>query len=110
MLHAGDESAQLLLQRHRHGHARPRAEEHGGKVLDLCAGERADDVFRDEGDRVGAEVVEITETREQHELRQQPAACNRHHEDLAQLRCKHAPQGELTDGAVEGDVDRGGWA
>ncbi len=48
VLHAGDEPAQLLLERHRHGHARTCAEEHGREVLDLRAGERADDVLRDE--------------------------------------------------------------
>ncbi len=105
VLYAGDESAQLLLERHRHGHAGSRAEEHGREVLDLRAGEGADDVFRDEHRGLGAEVVKIAEARAQHELREQPAARHRQHEDLPELRREHAPQRELADGAAEFGVD-----
>ena len=105
MLYAGDEPTQLLLERHRHGHAGSRAEEHGREVLDLRAGERADDVLRDERRRVGTEVVKIAETRAQDELGEQPAARHRQHEDLAELRREHAPQRELANGPAEFGVD-----
>jgi hypothetical protein len=51
-----------------------------------------------------------TNTCAQHELREQPAARDRQHQDLAELRREHAPQREFANGAAELGVDGGGGA
>ena len=102
---AGQEAPQLLLGGHRHGHARARAEQHGREVLDVRVREGAQDVFRDERERVGAEIIEVAQAGEQDEFREQRAAHRRQHEHLPEFAREHASQREFADRAAERGID-----
>lgn len=102
------ETAEQMLEQNPYRRPGSPTHEHRREVFDVGPDQGADDALSHAFEGARAEMVEGAQAGEQHEVRRDWMATSGKEEDLPDIAVEHAAGSELTDGAAEAVIERGG--